>query len=214
MWISIIQLTSQWGTALRVFVHANPNNSKWGVSKDFDRFRQKPRRCENTAELVCQTVERVWSNCITKVLNERRFWNKGNITPRFFFFFFQLRSYPLIFSFILSTSIAFLSAFEFRSIDIGSRKPIGRNSHLCLSWDLIGSESWKKVRHFLHMKTIPFFTTKQTAGSVCFWENLRWCLLRKGQGFAQSTTGNLRHVPRTCGAVVWVRNSSDRLSNR
>lgn len=88
MWISIVELTSQWGTAVRVFVHANPNNSKWGLSKDFDRFRQKPRRCENTAELVCKAVERVWSNCITKVLNERKLWNKGNITPRYFFLFF------------------------------------------------------------------------------------------------------------------------------
>lgn len=61
-------------------------------------------------------------------------------------------------------------AFEFRSIDSRRRKLIGLKSWLCLSRYLIGGGRWKKLRHFLRMKTIPFFKAKQTAVVGCLHE--------------------------------------------
>lgn len=58
-------------------------------------------------------------------------------------------------------------AFEFRSIDFGRSDTIGWNEHLCVFCDLIGSRRWKRVRHFLCMKTIPF--TRQSKQLWAEW---------------------------------------------
>lgn len=107
--------------------------------------------------------------------------------------------------FFTASSYLSVCAFEFRSIDSGSRKLIGQNSWLCLSWVVIGWARWKKVRHFLHMKTIPFFMTKQTAVFGVFAKNLKWCLPREGQGFAQNITEKLKRFLQIHEAAVWVR---------
>ena len=58
-------------------------------------------------------------------------------------------------------------AFEFRSIDFGRSNTIGWNEHFCVFCDLIGSRRWKRVRHFLCMKTIPF--TRQSKQLWAEW---------------------------------------------
>lgn len=96
-------------------------------------------------------------------------------------------------------------AFEFRSIDSERRKLIGQNSWLCLFRNMIGWERSNKVRHFLHMKTIPFFKTKQQLCSGVFTKNLKWCLPREGQGFAQNITGKRKRVPQIHQDTTRVR---------
>ena len=96
-------------------------------------------------------------------------------------------------------------AFEFRSIDFGRSDTIGWNEHLCVFCDLIGSRRWKRVRHFLCMKTIPFTRQANSCELNGLVKSLR-CRLRKGRGCAPNTTAKPRRALQIHRAAVRVRN--------